>query len=219
MSADFLTEIRKIAEDLSAREGCYLYDIEFAGAGGGRVLRVTIDKEGESGVSIEDCSKVSRGLNEFLDDEKVPGGQYLLEVSSPGLERVLKEPRHFEKALGKKISVKTFAPLLQFNEHLPQLGKAKQVQGRLLTFDASGLRVAWDELLERAQESKRVALLKEKGASEEAEVAQPDLSEAVFVPFESVTKAHVVFEFTEPSEKKGPHKGPKKHGAKGKSKK
>lgn len=176
-----------MAEEVAAREGCYLYDIEFVGTGKGRTLRVYIDKEGEGGVSIDDCSNVSRGLNLLLDVEDiVPGGAYSLEVSSPGLERVLKEPRHYEKALGKKISVRTFAPLAQFNEDFAQLlGKAKQVQGVLKSFDEKGLRV---------------------------EIETDDSSAEVFVPLESVTKAHVVFEFSDPSEKK------KSHQKKGKAK-
>lgn len=185
MTGQFLNEIRKMAEEVSAREGCYLYDIEFVGTAAGRTLRVYIDKEAEGGVSIDDCSNVSRGLNHLLDEaeEVIPGGQYNLEVSSPGLERVLKEPRHFEMALGKKISVKSFAPLVQFNEHLPELDKAKQVQGTLLSHDEKGLKVGFED-------------------------------QEVFIPLESVTKAHIVFEFADSSESK-----PKGSSKKGKSKK
>ncbi len=64
-----------------------------------------IDKAG--GVSIEDCANVSRGLNLRLDVEDViPGGQYELEVSSPGLDRKLTQGWHFEKAVGKTVQVK-----------------------------------------------------------------------------------------------------------------
>jgi ribosome maturation factor RimP len=140
-------------------------------------LRLYIDKLSEGGASIDDCSNVSRGMNLLLDVEDIiPGGHYSLEVSTPGLERVLKESRHFEAAIGKKILVRTFAPLAGFNENLPpELSKAKQVQGSLKSFDDKGLRVDYDG---------------PKGLSE------------VFVPMESVTKAHVVFEFSDPSEKK-----------------
>lgn len=193
----FLEEIRRLAEEVSSREGCYLYDIEFVGAGSGRTLRVYIDKESEGGVSIEDCSKVSRGLNQILDvDDIIPGGQYNLEVSSPGLERVLKESRHFERALGQKISVKSFAPLTQFNSELPELGKAKQITGKLLSFDEKGLKVAFEG---------------SDGAVNDGEAPAKE----VFIPFESVTKAHVVFEFADSSPSP---KGSKGHKQKGKSK-
>lgn len=187
MNGNHLIEIRKLAEDVSAREGCYLYDLELIGSGGGRVLRVTIDKEtsgdAPGGVSIEDCSNVSRGLNLALDVEDViPGGQYNLEVTSPGLERVLKEPRHYSQAIGQVVSVKSFAPLLQFNAGVPELDKAKQIQGRLVSFDDKGLVVTFE--------------------SPGVKIPDGEEPKQVFIPFESVTKAHVVFEFEDPEAKK-----------------
>jgi ribosome maturation factor RimP len=240
MSSSFLNQIRKMAEEVAAREGCYLYDLEMVGAGGGRVLRVTIDREGDGGVSIVDCSNVSRGLNLLLDVEDViPGGQYNLEVSSPGLERVLKEARHFQRAIGQKVSVKTFAPLLQFNEHLAPLAKAKQIQGTLLSFDERGIKVSAESFASAfasasfrsaASLSEPLSGLSESGEGfEKAEdseavdhkILEPKKDEGnfslpeVFIPFETVTKAHVVYEFPEPGEKKNV-KGPKK--GKGKNK-
>lgn len=183
MNVQKLQEIRRMAEEVTNREGCYLYDLEFVGSQSGRVLRVTIDKDGEGGVSVEDCTNVSRGLNLLLDVEDViEGGHYNLEVSSPGLERPLKEPKHFEKAIGQEILVRTFQPLLQFNENFPELGKAKQIQGTLRSFDSKGLNVDYQ-------------------------------GREVFIPNETVTKAHVVFQFVNPSENK-PGKGPKKGKAK-----
>jgi ribosome maturation factor RimP len=186
-----ITEIRRMAEEVSSREGCLLYDVEFVGAGGGRILRVYIDKESEGGASIEDCTNVSRGLNLLLDVEDViQGGNYHLEVSTPGLERVLKEPRHFTQALGKNILVKTFQPLAEFNEHLAlELGKAKQIQGKLVSFAPP-----------QAPDSGAVAGLKVQLATPNA--SDEDRKNEVFIPFETVTKAHVVFEFANPSEKK-----------------
>jgi ribosome maturation factor RimP len=99
---EVINRITKIAEEVAAREGCKIYDIEFIGAGKGRTLRVYLDKE--NGVGIDECSNVSRGLNLMLDVEDViPGGAYNLEVSSPGLERYLKKPSHFQVVIGKKI--------------------------------------------------------------------------------------------------------------------
>ncbi|MES2854264.1 MAG: ribosome maturation factor RimP [Bdellovibrionota bacterium] len=194
MSGNTLSEIRKMADEVTSREGCFVYDLELVGAGGGRTLRVTIDKEAEGGASIQDCSNVSRGLNLMLevDEEVVPGGQYLLEVSSPGLERVLKVPRHFERAIGQTISVNSFAPLLDFNPQVPELGKAKRIQGELGAFDDKGIKLAI-----------------ELGKDAEGEPA----SKEIFIPFEMVTKAHVVFQFEDSaqpkpgkSSKKGKHK-------------
>lgn len=100
----WLEKVAKIAEDVAAREGCILYDIENSGSGKGRILRVYIDKEG--GVGIEDCSNVSKGMNLLLDVEDiVPGAMYNLEVSTPGLDRRLSKKWHYEKVVGKKIFV------------------------------------------------------------------------------------------------------------------
>jgi ribosome maturation factor RimP len=213
MQGSFLSELRKLAEEVSAREGCYLYDLEMIGAGNARVLRVTIDKDptstsnptasptlnsiddlsdeveddvifdpgpgGAGGVSVQDCTNVSRAINLRLDVEDIiPGGPYQLEVSSPGLERVLKEQRHYQGALGKQISVKSFAPLAQFNSDLPiELAKAKQIQGPLLSYDDKGIKVGYLPAVK-------------KGAD-----ALPQIG--VFAPYESITKANVVFVFEE----------------------
>ena len=139
-AADRLEQVRKIAEEVSAREGCVLYDVEFVGAMTGRTLRVYIDRADGQGVSITDCSNVSRGLNLLLDvEDVVPGGRYSLEVSSPGMERHLRRPEHFEKAIGQTIHVKTFAPLLDFNPAVAALGKAKQIQGVLNKVQAESI--------------------------------------------------------------------------------
>ena len=101
----WLEKVEKIAQEITEREGCILYDLEHTGSGKGRILRVFIDKEG--GVGIDDCSNVSKGINLRLDvEDVVPGDMYNLEVSTPRLDRNLKKKWHFEKAIGKKIYIK-----------------------------------------------------------------------------------------------------------------
>ncbi|UYL08485.1 ribosome maturation factor RimP [Bdellovibrio sp. SKB1291214] len=105
----WLDQVEKIASDAAQSQGCLLYDIEFVGGGKGRTLRLFIDKDEEGGISLEDCSNVSKAFNEVLekDEEIIPGAAYALEVSSPGLERHLAKPWHFQKAVGKKVYLKT----------------------------------------------------------------------------------------------------------------
>ena len=109
MREKWLDKVEAIAADAAQKEGCVLYDIEFVGLGKGRTLRVYIDKADQ--VGIEECSNVSKNLNEALDlDENlIPGGAYQLEVSTPGVDRHLNasKPWHFEKVVGKKIYLKT----------------------------------------------------------------------------------------------------------------
>jgi len=106
---EILEKVRNLASALAAQEGLELVDVEFAGAGGRQVLRLYIDKAG--GVSLDDCTAVSRAVSAALDVEDPLQGSYDLEVSSPGLDRPLRTPEHFEKFKGSKVRVKTYAPL------------------------------------------------------------------------------------------------------------
>lgn len=105
VNSEILEKLRSLAETVAVREGCTLYDLEWVGLGRGRILRVFIDKpQAESRVSLDDCTKVSRGLNLLLDVENlIPGGAYHLEVSSPGLDRPLKNTQHYISAIGERV--------------------------------------------------------------------------------------------------------------------
>ncbi len=138
----WLEKVEKIAQEVAEREGCVLYDLEHTGSGNGRILRIFIDKT--DGVSIEDCSNVSKGLNLLLDvEDVVPGEMYNLEVSTPGLDRQLKKLWHFEKAVGKKIYVQLENSLgsLDATEDKGMLSMKKfedvlvAVEGETLKFD------------------------------------------------------------------------------------
>ena len=90
--------------------GYELVELERSGSKTRPILRLRIDKPAdaaEAGVSVEDCTRVSRDVEEFLDAREDIGERYVLEVSSPGLERPLVKRRDFERFAGKEISVKT----------------------------------------------------------------------------------------------------------------
>jgi ribosome maturation factor RimP len=96
-----LERISEIARRAAAREGIELWDVELAGSGRGRVLRIYIDKP--EGVSLADCELISTQIGTVLDVENVmPGERYQLEVSSPGVERKLLRPEHFQRFQGQK---------------------------------------------------------------------------------------------------------------------
>ena len=94
-----------IAKDLGLR----IWDVRFLKEGSQRYLRVFIDKDG--GVDINDCENMSRALDEPLDKSDPIDGEYILEVSSPGIERELLRPEHFEEFIGADIMVKMIRPL------------------------------------------------------------------------------------------------------------
>ncbi len=105
MSSGVVEKVRDIAHEVTLREGCLLYDLEFLEAGS-RVLRVYIDRD-PGGASLDDCVNVSRGLNLALDvADVIPGGHYDLEVSTPGLERKLTQEWHFQRAIGESVRIK-----------------------------------------------------------------------------------------------------------------
>ena len=86
--------------------GCSLWDVEYLKEGSKYILRITIDKD--SGVDINDCEAVHRAIDPILDEADPIPVQYYLEVSSPGVERELRLPFHFEVCMGNKIDVKLF---------------------------------------------------------------------------------------------------------------
>ncbi len=86
--------------------GYDLYDVEYAKEGKNYFLRVFIDKL--EGIDLEDCEKVNDAINNLLDEADYIKEQYFLEVSSPGIERVLRKDRHIEQNIGKKVQVKLF---------------------------------------------------------------------------------------------------------------
>lgn len=133
-----MDKVESLAEQVCREQGCYLYDVEFSGLGKGRTLRIFVDKEG--GVGIEDCSNVSKGMNVLLDEQDViPGGEYNLEVSTPGVDRILRKPWHFEKVVGKKISVRSREAMESFGVTNAKWAKTKNVEETLAAADQDGL--------------------------------------------------------------------------------
>lgn len=140
----WMEKVEKMANEVATQEGCIIYDLEFVGVGKGRVLRVFIDKE-DGNVSIHDCSNVSKGLNLLLDEEDViPGEAYNLEVSTPGLDRHLAKPWHFQKAVGKKIYIKTSKSLESVGVTDKKWKSAKTVEQVLESADDDGVRFMVD---------------------------------------------------------------------------
>lgn len=94
-----------ILGSLLATEGLSLVDIAYQWERGGWVLRVLID--GEKGITLDDCAKVSRELGQLLDVNDIMPMAYHLEVSSPGLDRPLKKVEDFVKYAGRRVRIKT----------------------------------------------------------------------------------------------------------------
>src|SRR5688500_7846308 len=122
--------IQEMAAQVAANNGLELVHIEEKGTGKSRTLRVFIDKP--EGVSIEDCSTVSRQFGDLLDAEDLIHTEYILEVSSPGLERELYSLKDFERFAGSLAKVKTHKPV---NGQKNFRGKIAKVEGDEIFFD------------------------------------------------------------------------------------
>lgn len=108
MAGRIEAEVEKIVEELLENTALELVAVDYVKERDW-YLRVFIDKEG--GIDLDDCQDLSRKLEELLDAQDLIKTSYILEVSSPGLDRELKKPRDFQREMGKDIDVSLFAPL------------------------------------------------------------------------------------------------------------
>ena len=120
MSKEIAERVRALAEPILSNEGMELAEIEYRREANGWVLRFYIDKEG--GVTLDDCSRISQEVGRTLDVEDFILTPYHLEVSSPGLNRPLRNEKDFLKYRNRLIKVKTFDPI----------DKRRQFKGKLL---------------------------------------------------------------------------------------
>jgi len=131
--ANIEEKTEKLLEGKISELGYELYDIEYVKEGQNYYLRVYIDNE--NGINLEDCEKVSNGIDDILDEANYIKEQYFLEVSSPGIERVLRKNKHLEKYIGEEIEIKLFKPI----------NKQKQYIGILENFDNENIKINVNE--------------------------------------------------------------------------
>lgn len=103
------TTLRDLLASVVTAMGYEFVGHELQRQGRDSLLRVYIDSE--NGITVDDCSKVSRQVSAMLDVEDPIQGQYTLEISSPGLDRPLFEIAHFEKYIGNQVKIRLLAPI------------------------------------------------------------------------------------------------------------
>jgi ribosome maturation factor RimP len=119
--------VRALIEPIIEQNGAELYDLEYESG----VLRVSLDREG--GIDVDTIGELSRLISDALDQEDpIPDSKYLLEVSSPGVERKLRTPLHFQKQVGEIIAVKFRAPI----------EGDRRLQTTLVSVDENGIELA-----------------------------------------------------------------------------
>jgi ribosome maturation factor RimP len=138
-------KLREIAERVAGSSGLEVADLEILGSGKHRTLRIFIDRPGAApsanhpdGVTHEDCSAFSREYGTIIDvEDAVPGGSYVLEVSSPGLDRKLTRAADFERFRGHRIKLMTREPVND-NRHFE--GRLESFENGKLLLDLSAAR-------------------------------------------------------------------------------
>jgi len=109
---DLLGRLRELASGVVSSLGLELVELSLHGSSANRTLRLDIDRAGPLGVNLEDCQRVSGALGEALDAGDVIDARYVLQVSSPGLDRPLRTVDDYRRTTGRRVVVKTRVPIL-----------------------------------------------------------------------------------------------------------
>ena len=127
--------------------GFELVDVEYVREAGCWYLRGYIDKPG--GITVNDCEDVSRAFSDILDEKDFIEDSYIMEISSPGLDRPLKKEKDFKRSLGKLVEFRTYRPI----------EKQKEFCGILNAYDSNGVTIDEDGT-ERTFDKKDIALIR-----------------------------------------------------------
>lgn len=143
-------KVESLLKDKIENEGYKLYDVQYVKEGKDYFLRIFIDKD--EGIDLNDCEKINDLINPLLDENDFIKEQYFLEVSSPGVERVLRKDEHLNESIGKEVSINLFKAY--------ENGK-KQIDGILKSFDKEFIELKVDEEIIKI-ERKNISLIKIK---------------------------------------------------------
>lgn len=130
---DYEARTEELLLPILEKYGFDLWDVEYEKEGKDYYLRAFIDKEG--GIMIDDCVTVSHELSDLLDEKDFIEDAYILEVSSPGLGRVLKKDKELTRCIGEDVEIRTYRPI----------DGSKDFVGELVSFDKDNLTIAADE--------------------------------------------------------------------------
>ena len=119
--------VEELVKPIIEKIGYKLYDVIYEKEGKDYFLRIFIDNE--KGISLEDCEKVNNAITEVLDEKDYIKDQYFLEVSSPGVERILRKDWQIKENIGQNVEVKLFKPL----------NGEKVISGELKNFDEENI--------------------------------------------------------------------------------
>lgn len=143
--ANIEQKVEKLVKTKIEETGYELYDVEYAKEGKNYFLRIYIDSP--KGIDLNDCEKVNDAIMDLLDEADYIKEQYFLEVSSPGIERVLRKDEHLNKNIGNEIYVKLFQKDCSGNKEY--YGILKQFANTKIIVETDGLEQKNEVVLER----------------------------------------------------------------------
>ena len=124
-------KVEELVKEKIENIGYSLYDVEYAKEGPNYYLRIYIDKP--DGIDLNDCEKVNDEINDLLDQADYIKDQYFLEVSSPGIERILRKDSHFEQNIGNQVEAKLYKK--DENGRKSYIGELKAFDEDTITID------------------------------------------------------------------------------------
>ena len=141
--------VKQKIEDL----GYELYDVQYVKEGQNYILRIFIEKPNGS-IDLNDCEKVNDGINDLLDEANYIKDQYFLEVSSTGVEKILRKDKHLKSNIGNEVQVNLF-------KQIEILGKKqKEIIGKLKDFDESKIILQIEDNSQISLEKKDISQIK-----------------------------------------------------------
>ena len=141
--------VQDLVENTIIELGYELYDVQYVKEGKDYYLRIYIDSK--KGIDLEDCEKVSNEVSTILDKNDFIKEQYFLEISSPGIERILRKDKHLKDNIGEEVEVSLFKPI----------NKQKSIVGVLKDFDADTIEIEVENNILKI-DRKNISLIKIK---------------------------------------------------------
>lgn len=142
-------KVESLIENKVKELGYSLYDVQYVKEGQNYFLRIFIEKENGT-IDLNDCEKVNDGINDILDTADYIKEQYFLEVSSTGIEKVLRKDKHLQDNLGTEVEIKLFKPI----------NGQKEFLGILKDFNKNEIRIELEDNTEITIERKDISIIK-----------------------------------------------------------
>ena len=146
--ADYESRTEKLLDPIIKEHQFEMVDVEWVKEAGNYYLRVYADKEG--GITIDDCELISRALSDLLDQHDFISENYILEVSSPGLDRPLKKDKDFARSIGKEVELRLFKAV----------DKEKEFAGVLTAYDKETVTISAEDGSEKIFRRKDISMIR-----------------------------------------------------------